>query len=287
MRSPKRRRIIILAVVGAVLLFVAIRQPWRSEVPVVVQAPPGSTAANPDPDAPAGSASGTAAKKAKPPLDLPRPLSLPGIWERQDMFIQPGHWTSIWVEGESNGSDYFGTLSADITGADGQLLPLTPQRRRLDTDRPVVFPDGDKRVAEQWVYTPNYYARAAGDQSANRQPPQMRSFPRRLPANQPQQPQVVGGESTLRGASLNLQLARSAGGSVEYRSKKQTFALRNHQSPFVVPAAKPSEYKPVARLQVVRATPADNWPPPDQSAHPPLINADTPPPPPPAPPFPR
>lgn len=192
------------------------------------------------------------------------------------MFIKPGHWTSIWVEGESNGSDYFGTLSADITGADGQLLPLTPQRRRLDTDRPVVFPDGDKRVAEQWVYTPNYYDRAAGDQSANRQPPQMRSFPRRLPANQPQQPQVVGGESTLRGASLNLQLARSAGGSVEYRSKKQTFALRNHQSLFVVLAAKPSEYKPFARLQVVRATPADDWLPPDQSAHYRFINADDP-----------
>lgn len=277
MRSPKRRRIIILAVVGAVLLFVAFKRPWRSEVPLVVQSPPGSTPANPAAgEAPTGSATGTAAKKAKPPLDLPRSLSLPGTWERQDMFIKPGHWTSIWVEGESNGSDYFGTLSAEITGADGQLLQLTPQRRRLDTDRRVVFPDGDQRVAEQWVYTPNYYDRVAGDRAVNRQPPQMRSFPRRLPPSQPQQPQFTVGESTLRGASLNLQLARGAGEAVEYRSKKQTFALRNHQSLFVVLAARPSDYKSFARLQIIRATPADDSLPPDQSSHYRFINADDP-----------
>jgi len=276
MGSTSRRRAVLLALLAIALLVVGIRRPWEPRVAPVAQsnpANPDDPSAEPDPSA---TADGTAKKdKTKPPLDLPRTVSLPGNWQRQDLFIKPGHWTSLWVEGESTTGDYRGALSTELAGRNGEPLALTPQRRRLDTVRSVVFPNADPRVAEQYLFTPNYYDQnvlPVFDPVAG--PPPLRASSNRLPRSSPSTHQYLGAESTLRGAGLQLELSQRAGSSVEFRTKKPTFALRNHQSLFVVLSSNPAGYRSFVRLNLINAYPGHDEVPSDQYSHYRFVNAD-------------
>ncbi|MCE9605945.1 MAG: hypothetical protein K8U03_13695 [Planctomycetia bacterium] len=253
MGSPSRRRFIILALIAAALIAVAYRQPWK------VDTASRSPAIRPAADSNDSASAAAKKEQPKPPLDLPHTISLPGSWERQNLFIKPGHWTSLWVEGESTKADYRGVLTSELTGMQGEQLRLAPQRRRLDVVRPVLFPTGDVRIAEQWIFTPNIYDRVYADDA---------HFANGTRAS------VGQTESSLRAAGLQLELSSDGASPIDFQTRKPTFTLRHHQSLFVVLAARPTDYRFLGRLQLILATPADDLLPIEQYAHYRFVLAD-------------
>jgi hypothetical protein len=269
MGSPPRRRAIVLLVVAAICGGVY----WATRAPDVDPkstsnggtagdglARPGASGTGSSGAGPTGTA---AAKKPKPPLDVPRIASLPGTLARQDILIKPGHWTATWVEAESTDGDFRGILDSGVRNARGELIPLVPQSRRLSVERSVVIPKGDPRVAEQWLFAPNDYDRVYENDIY---------FPRARLTPIPRE--TI--ESELSGATLALSLTPTPGRFAQYQASKPTGVMRHHQALFVVLAGKPHDYRMFGRLQTVLATPPDDTPPIEETAHYRFVVADDP-----------
>lgn len=263
MGSPSRRRIAVLFVVAAICggVYWAIRSPDSGPESGSNGAGSGGPA---QPGASGTGPAGTGSpKKPKPPLDIPRITSLPGTLARQDILIKPGHWTSSWVEAESSAGDFRGLLESNLRNTRGDLIPLMPQSRRLSVERSVVFPKGDPRVTEQWLFAPNDYDKVYETDIF---------FPRARLA--PVRDEPI--ESQLVGATLALTLTPTPGGVAQYQASKPTRVLQHHQALFVVLAGKPHDYRLFGRLQTVLATPSDDTPPTEETAHYRFVLADDP-----------
>ncbi|MGC3970227.1 MAG: hypothetical protein QM775_23725 [Pirellulales bacterium] len=103
-----------------------------------------------------GTASATGTKSVKPPLDVTRSVSLPGAWQQQELFVKPGHWSSVWFEATSDRDDFSGSLVTELEPESNVRETLAPWGR-LKTRRPIVLPKHERRVAEQWLFAPNSY----------------------------------------------------------------------------------------------------------------------------------
>lgn len=263
MGSLSRRRAIVLLVVAAICGGVY----WATRLPDPASQPGSDRGSVGGPARPGASGTGPAGtappQKPKPPLDVPRVASLPGTLARQDILIKPGHWTSTWVEAESTTGDFRGLLDSGLRDPRGDLIPLVPQARRLSVERSVVIPKGDPRVAEQWLFAPNDYDRVYETDIY---------FPRARIAGVANE----SIESQLAGATLKLSLTPTPGGFAQYQSAKPTRVLQHHQALFVVLAAKPQDYRLFGRLQTILATPSDDTPPPEETAHYRFVLADDP-----------
>ncbi|MBA4016070.1 MAG: hypothetical protein C0483_02665 [Pirellula sp.] len=241
-----------LAALIAVVYFTLLREPFRSP-------PEKSTGSQVASASASQGASGT--KTRKLPLDLPRAVSLPGAWGQGLVFVKPGHWSSVWVEGEADQVDYRGLLTTELTPE-----PDAPESLavwgRLTNRRPVTFPKQEVRVVEQLVFAPNSYDASLKPQAA--QPTRSRTH-RLGPA--PPQP-----DSLLRGGQLRLTLGE--GLLTDFDTRLPVTTLRDHQSLLVVLAETPNAYRFWSQLPLVAAPHDQRSLAPEQQAHYRVVVAD-------------
>lgn len=211
----------------------------------------------------AASPSSTETKERKLPLHLPRAVSLPGAWGPGLVFVKPGHWSSLWVEGEADQADYCGLLTAELTPE-----PDVPESLaawgRLTSRRSVIFPKQELRVVEQLVFAPNSYDAPLKPHAIQAQPSSGRTH-RIGPAPPPP-------DSLLRGGHLQLTLGE--GLLADFDTRIPITALRDHQSLLVVLAETPNAYRFWSRLPFVAAPHDERSLAPDQQAHYRVVAAD-------------
>lgn len=161
------------------------------------------------------SASGSAATPP-PPLSARRVISLPGPSPRGELFVKPGHWSSVWLEATANEADFRGRLDGQWVDAAGAPLGYPPIQFRLRHDRPLILPKGQQRGVEQLMFAPNDDDDVAGPMSPDRR------------------------ESRLREASGRFRLTDEDAWRSPLEVRQRLTALRDHQALFVVLAAKPA-----------------------------------------------
>lgn len=247
----KGLRIVLLA---AVLLIGTAVYYWLRTSPV-------QQAGGPQPGASAtASASGTA-DRPKPPLDIPRAVSLPGAWQQQTVYVKPGHWASLWFEATAERENFDGTLAVELQ-PESQVRESIASWGRLETRRPVTLAKREPRIVEQWLYVPNSYdhSRQTFTQRHRGVPPHVMSTLNPF------------GESLLRGAQVRVAL--QTGMFPAYETRLPVTTLRHHQSLLVVLSSQPDAYRFWAQLPVVTAPSEPDALAPEQHAHYRLILAD-------------
>lgn len=208
------------------------------------------------------SAAATGAKERKRPLDLPRAVSLPGAWGPGLVFVKPGHWSSVWVEGEAGQVDYRGLLTTELT-PEPDVTESLAVWGRLTSRRQVTFPKQEPRVVEQLVFAPNSYDAPLKPQTVRTQPTG------RTHRIGPAPPPV---DSLLRGGQLQLTLGEHL--LVDFDTRVPVTTLRDHQSLLVVLADAPNAYRFWSRLPLVVAPHDERSLAPDQQAHYRVVVAD-------------
>ena len=243
-----------LAAAIAVVYFVLLREPKPQTRKSGGDSRVASATASPSP-------SGT--KERKLPLDLPRAVSLPGAWGQGLVFVKPGHWSSIWVEGEADLADYRGVLTAELT-PEPDVSESLALWGRLTSRRAVTFPKQELRVVEQLVFAPNSYDAPLKPQTVQTQT--ARSSTHRI-GRAPPQP-----DSLLRGGQLHLSLGE--GLLTDFATRLPITTLRDHQSLLVVLAETPNAYRFWSQLPLVAAPHDERSLAPDQQAHYRVVVAD-------------
>ena len=238
----------------AVVYLVLLREPASPSRKSGAESRVAAATASPSP---------TGTKERKLPLDLPRAVSLPGAWGQGLVFVKPGHWSSVWVEGESDRADYRGMLTAELM-PESDVPESLAVWGRLASRRPVTFPKQELRVVEQLVFAPNSYDAPLKPQTLQTQT--ARSNTHRIgPA--PPQP-----DSLLRGGQLQLTLGE--GLLADFDTRLPVTTLRDHQSLLVVLADAPNSYRFWSRLPLVAAPHDERSLAPDQQAHYRVVVAD-------------
>lgn len=174
------------------------------------------------------SASGSAAPPP-PPLAASRVFSLPGPSPRDELFVKPGHWTSVWLEATSAEVDFRGRLEGQWVDDAGAPLGYPPMQFGLRHVRPLTLPKGQLRGVEQFTFTP--------DDEDFSEPPYHEIH-----------------ESRLREANGRFRLTDAVAFASPYETRRRVTALRDHQALFVVLAANPAEQAFLASFDAV-ATP--------------------------------
>jgi hypothetical protein len=164
----------------------------------------------------ASAQSSPAVPTAKPTVTPPRAASLPGRMQAEQLFVKPGHWLASRLDVWTGDQELRGTLIGGWIGADEAPLTYPPLRYRLQTEQPAVVPKQSDRGLETLLFVPND-SDAAGRGLGTR-------------------------DSRLHDGAGLFRLNNAAGFASLPEVRRPTTALRDHQSLFVVLAARPSDY---------------------------------------------
>lgn len=163
----------------------------------------------------AGTGGSAATAKKKEPLKVERIVSLPA--PAPEWFVKPGHWSAAWLEATTTGTDFRGSMQAELRDTDVAPLTYPPLQFRLRYRQPLVLPVDQVRGSEQLWFTPSHAESLLTTSNLGRANP-------------------------LRDLVGHVRLGDSADPLKTLQTDVRITPLADHQALFVVLAEKPEAY---------------------------------------------